>query len=126
MTQVPTLSGAALEQAIADRPFEKVTKDSIEARMMSVNYFTLPDTTVTVCNITMANGFSFRGESACVDPRNYDREIGESLAYKDAFGKIWAFEGYLLAERRYQMTQPSEQPSENPAAIAVHDEPALQ
>jgi len=96
----PELSGDKLDQAIATRPYPKVTKDSIEAKIAKVDYMVLPDSTVTLCNITLKNGYSVRGESACVDPRNFNIEIGKGLAYKDAFGKIWPLEGYLLAESR--------------------------
>ena len=98
----PELKGEALDAAIAAQPYPKVTKDSIEAKIAKVDYLVLPDSTVTLCNITMKNGFSVRGESACVDPRNFNVEIGKGLAHKDAFGKLWAFEGYLLAEHRAQ------------------------
>jgi hypothetical protein len=94
------LEGNELDSAIAAQPYPKVTKDSIEAKIAKVDYLVLPDSTVTLCNITMKNGFSVRGESACVDPRNFNVEIGKGLAHKDAFGKLWAFEGYLLAEHR--------------------------
>ena len=47
----------------------------------------------------MVNGFGVRGESACVDPRNFDEAIGRSIAYENAFDKLWQLEGYLLAER---------------------------
>lgn len=90
-----------LDQAIADRPFPKVTKDGIEKRIKSVDYMVLPNSTVTICNISLENGYSVRGESACVDPKNFDMEIGRQLAYRDAFSKIWPLEGYLLAENRY-------------------------
>lgn len=39
-----------------------------------------------------------RGESACVNPANYDQEIGERIAYDNAFSKLWAFFGFVLAE----------------------------
>lgn len=87
-----------LNAAIDAQPFPKVTRESIEARIKAVDYFHI-GLNVTICSITMVNGFSIRGESACVDPRNFDADIGKALAYKDAFSKIWAFEGYLLAER---------------------------
>ena len=90
-----------LAAAIDARPHEKVTKSGIEARIRKADYLVLPDSTVTVCSITLDNGYSVRGESACVDPRNFNEEIGRELAYRDAFGKLWAFEGYLLAERRF-------------------------
>lgn len=99
------LKGDDLDAAIASQPFPKVTKDSIEAKIAKVDYLVLPDSTVTLCNITLKNGYSVRGESACVDPRNFNVEIGKSLAYKNAFEKLWQLEGYLLAEHRFQSTQ---------------------
>lgn len=88
-----------LNARIAAQPYPKVTEQGIVRRIKDVTYTRLPGTTTTICNITMENGFSVRGESACVDPRNFNSEIGNSLAYKDAFRKLWAFEGYLLAEK---------------------------
>jgi hypothetical protein len=95
------LNDQQLNDAIAATPHEKVTREGIEARIAEIQYHSLPGT-VTICNIVLENGFSVRGESACVDPRNFDKEIGQQIAYRDAFGKLWAFEGYLLAERRFQ------------------------
>ena len=95
------MKDSQLEQAIASRPYDKVTKEGIEKRIKASNYMVLPDSTVTICNIVLENGFSVRGESACVDPRNFDMEIGRQLAYRDAFSKLWQLEGYLLAERRW-------------------------
>lgn len=97
-----TMTQEQLDSAIANRPHEKVTKEGIESRIKKVDYFVLPNSTVTMCNITLENGYSVRGESACVDARNFNLEIGQNLAYKDAFSKLWALEGYLLADRRFQ------------------------
>ena len=76
-----------------------IDKPYLVSRMKNVAYFVLPDTTCTICNITMVNGFGVRGESACVDPRNFDQAIGREIAYENAFQKLWELEGYLLAER---------------------------
>jgi hypothetical protein len=76
-----------------------IDKPYIISRMKDVSYFVIPGTTCTICNITMANGFGVRGESACVDPRNFDEAIGRGIAYENAFDKLWQLEGYLLAER---------------------------
>ena len=100
MVESPKLQGGELTEAIAAQPYPKVTKDSIEAKIAKVDYLVLPDSTVTLCNITLKNGYSVRGESACVDPRNFNVEIGKGLAYKQAFDKLWPLEGYLLAESR--------------------------
>jgi|SRR6185312_4866601 len=96
------MNEAQLQQAISATPHEKVTKESIEARIKDTDYMVLPNSTVTVCNIKLENGFSVRGESVCVDSRNFDMEIGRQIAYRDAFSKLWQLEGYLLAERRFQ------------------------
>jgi hypothetical protein len=100
--EAPKLAGKELDSAIAAQPYPKVTKDSIEAKIAKVDYLVLPDSTVTLCNITLKNGYSVRGESACVDPRNFNVEIGKGLAYKQAFDRLWPLEGYLLAENRHQ------------------------
>jgi hypothetical protein len=100
MSTLGLLQGEALDREIAAMPFEKVTKESIEAKIAKVDYLVLPDSTVTICNITLKNGYSVRGESACVHPGNFNVEIGKGLAYKQAFDKIWPLEGYLLAEIR--------------------------
>ena len=100
------MNDVQLEQAIAARPYEKVTKDGIEQRIAATDYMVLPNSTVTICSLTMNNGYSVRGESACVDSRNFDMEIGRQIAYRDAFSKLWALEGYLLAERRFAESLP--------------------
>lgn len=47
----------------------------------------------------LPNGFTIVGESACVDPNNYDEAIGSELAMKDIERQLWALEGYLLQNR---------------------------
>lgn len=91
-----------LDKAIAERPYEKVTVEGLNAKIVKTDYIILPNSTVTLCNITLENGFSVRGESACVDSRNFNKSIGEQLAHKQAFNKLWELEGYLLAERKWQ------------------------
>lgn len=88
-----------LQGAIDALPHPKVTKDSITQRVKAMN-FTRIGEKVTVCCITMVNGFEVIAHSACVDPRNFDEAIGRELAYANAFEQLWALEGYLLAERQ--------------------------
>lgn len=97
----PPLAGGELNAAIAATPGDKVTKDQIDAAIVDVTFVQI-GLTVTVCSITLFNGFSVRGESACVDPANFDADIGRTIAHDDAYRKLWAFFGFLLAEKRYQ------------------------
>lgn len=53
---------------------------------------------LTICVITMENGFTFVGKSACAAPENFNEELGRKFAREDAVRQAWAFEGYLLRE----------------------------
>ena len=102
------MSQEELDYKIAARPYDKVTIERINSRIAKTDYIILPNSSVTLCNLTLENGFSVRGESACVDSRNFNKEIGEQLARKDAFSKMWELEGYLLAERKWLVSKLNE------------------
>lgn len=50
----------------------------------------------TFCSLILKNGFIVVSRSACADPANYDKEIGERIAREDAVRKIWPLMGYAL------------------------------
>ena len=82
-----------------------VSLADIQARIAKVTYTVLAETTTTVCQLQMVNGYVVLGTSACVDPAKFNQALGEKYAYEDAINKCWPLEGYLLAERRYQSTR---------------------
>lgn len=73
----------------------RVTLEQIRAKMKGHTFHC--DETLTICVITMKNGWKVIGESACVDPANYNKELGEKFAYERAEKQLWALEGYVLA-----------------------------
>lgn len=77
----------------------KVTKKDVQAKIAGVEYFIMPDGRTTIAHVTLRNGFTVRGESACVNAVNFNKELGEQYALEKAFDKIWELEGYLLAEQ---------------------------
>lgn len=79
-------------------PRTSVTLNHMESRIKIIRFTLMPGTTTTFCNLQMINGYSVWGMSACVDPSRYDQELGEKYSYDDAISKLWALEGYLLAE----------------------------
>lgn len=94
------ISDSRLDELLDSSPAERVTKEFIESRISSTSFHRLSDSeTLTICNITLDNGFSVRGESACVNPENYNKEIGEKIAYDNAFRQLWSPFGFLLAEK---------------------------
>jgi hypothetical protein len=80
----------------------RVTVAEMQAKVKSSTYTRLPDSTTTVCQITLENGYTLVGTSACVDPANFNQAIGEKIAYDNAFEKLWDLEGYLLKQRRFE------------------------
>jgi hypothetical protein len=71
----------------------------IDAAIISEDYHVFPNTTLTVCALTLRNGFIVIGESAAASPANFDADLGRKIARDNARNKIWALEGYLLRQR---------------------------
>lgn len=80
-----------------------VTLNYIMDRIQRTVYTILPDTTTTVCQLFMKNGFVILGTSGCVDPTKFNKALGEKYAYEKAIDKAWELEGYLLAEELHQL-----------------------
>ena len=110
-----------IEQEIQDKGLNapRLTPDHIDSKIKAVEYILprdvckrdngveifdapLPLQTLTFCILTLENGFTVTGESACASPENFNEEIGKKIAYANARDKIWQLEGYLLKEKLHQ------------------------
>lgn len=80
----------------------KLTMADILDAVDRADYWRLGDSTTTICQLTLKNGFTVTGQSACIDPLEYNRSIGEKVAWENALEKIWELEGYLLQQRRHE------------------------
>lgn len=79
--------------------FPRLKPDNIEEVIVGEQFYRFPGTTVTVCCLTLRNGYNVIGEAAAVSLDNFDAEIGQKVSRQHAKDKIWALEGYLLKER---------------------------
>src|ERR1700752_409558 len=77
----------------------RLTPSLIDAQIVSEAYHVFPGTTMTVCALTLRNGFVVVGESAAASPENFDEAIGKRIARDNARNRIWALEGYLLRSK---------------------------
>ena len=77
----------------------RLKPDHIDAVIVDEKYHVFPETCLTICMLTLRNGFTVTGESACADARNFNAEIGRDIAKGNARRRIWALEGYLLREK---------------------------
>lgn len=91
----------AIEKEIQEKGLTaaRVTPERVDEVIQSKWFTQVPGTTLTFCVLTLRNGFTVTGESACASPENFNQELGEKIAYSNARDKIWALEGYLLKDR---------------------------
>jgi len=92
------ITNEKLDELLAASPAERVTPEYMKSRIANTE-FTRIGETVTHCRIVLDNGFSASGESACVNVENYNKDIGEKIAYDNAFRQLWPLFGFLLAEK---------------------------
>jgi hypothetical protein len=92
---------AAIESEIQAKGLNapRLTPAHIDAQIVGEAYHIFPGTTLTVCALTLQNGFLVVGESAAASPENFNAEIGRKIARDNARNKIWALEGYALKSR---------------------------
>lgn len=92
-----------IEQEIQDKDLTapRLTPQLIDSVVKNTAYHIFEGSCLTVCCLTLLNGFTVTGESACASPENFNKEIGEKIAYENARNKIWALEGYLLKDRLF-------------------------
>lgn len=93
----------------------RVTPDDIEANIRGEFTFTVGNAAralncpvseatdlLTICVLTLNNGFTVTGESACASPENFDAEIGRKIARQNAVDKIWPLMGYALKQQLHE------------------------
>jgi hypothetical protein len=75
----------------------KVTKEQIESLLNSAEtQEVIFWEKQLVVSYKFPNGFAIIGVGACVDPANFDLEIGRQVAREQVEHKLWELEGYVL------------------------------
>lgn len=100
------------EYSAAKAVAPRVSLADMEGKIAAEAYFTAGDAgdalgipthdaakLLTICIITMQNGFTLIGKSAPASPENFDPEKGKRFAYEDAIKQLWPLEGYALREK---------------------------
>ncbi|MBC9246738.1 hypothetical protein H4P12_08435 [Paracoccus sp. 11-3] len=78
----------------------RISLQYLEARIVAEEYLhPTSQPHMTLCVLTLVNGFSVVGQSAPADPENFNADVGHQFARSDAIGKLWPLEGYLLREK---------------------------
>ena len=77
----------------------RLTPEYIDSVIDSVTYTQLPSGRTMICELTLANGFTIRGESTVVSIENFNLAVGQDVAFNDARNKVWQLEAYLMKQR---------------------------
>ena len=116
----PRTDDDAIEQEIRHKGLNgpRITPKDIEAVIAQETYFTASEgflghawanatdaraikppehlELVTICVLTLRNGYTIVGTSACASPENFDAVIGRKVARQNATQQIWPLLGYVL------------------------------
>lgn len=72
-----------------------ITKENVDNFIKEIEVMTMGEKT-TVVKVTLINGFEIVESSSCVDPSNYDEELGKEICLGRIKNKIWELLGFLL------------------------------
>lgn len=108
------MNDQAIEQEIQDKGLTapRITPNEVENNIASEFTFTVGNAAralncpvsgavdlLTICVLTLRNGFTVTGESACASPENFDAEVGHKIARQAAVNKVWPLMGYELRSK---------------------------
>lgn len=63
-----------------------------ESKIIARDY--IPHGLLTLCVITLDNGYKVVGESSCINPSDYNYHLGCSLSYNDGLKNAMTILGY--------------------------------
>lgn len=72
-----------------------ISQSDVDNFIVYVEAIKMGDKT-TVVQATLKNGFTIVDGSACVDPKNFNMEIGKECCMEHIKDKIWKYLGFLL------------------------------
>lgn len=110
--KVDKMTDSQIEKEIQEKGLTapRITPSHLEEVITSEQYHVFPNTTFTACLLTLANGYTVLGESACASPENFNAELGRKIARENAKNKIWQLEGYLLKQKLCDEGKPENYP----------------
>ena len=73
----------------------KILKEDVENFITNVDCITMGDKT-TVVNAHTLTGFDTVRHSSCVDPKNYNQELGKQYAMEEVINDLWSHLGFVL------------------------------
>ena len=81
----------------------RITKERIDKIVENTEFnITTVFNKCTVVTAKLPNGFVITESSACIDEKNYSKNLGYEICREKIIGKIWELEGYRLQQKIYK------------------------
>lgn len=98
---MPSKDEQSIETEIKEKGLTapRVTPEMLDREIVAIDFHVFPGSCLTVCCLTLRNGFTVTGESACASPENFNAEIGQKIASANAREKIWPLLGFRLRDQ---------------------------
>ena len=93
----PELSLDEAKAIVETKTAPRVTEVGIKDKIATADY--IMHGQLTICILTMTNGFMVQGVSAPASAANFDVEVGKRYAFDNAFKQLWPLEEYLLRQK---------------------------
>lgn len=78
----------------------KILKEDVEKFITNVEVGKVGNKT-TIVNAHTLTGFDIVKHSSCVDPKNYNEELGKKYAMEEVVNSLWAHLGFVLQWAKY-------------------------
>lgn len=73
----------------------KINVEELKALIDGEPFYNQPSgSTLTVCHLKTKCGIILTGNSGCLNPDDFNAELGKKIAYDNAFNQLWQLEGY--------------------------------
>lgn len=76
---------------------EMVDKVLLEAEIRDEKWWD----NLTIVSVRLKNGWTITQSSACVDPANYDHEVGKAICMKKIRDEVWMLLGWTLNDNMH-------------------------
>jgi hypothetical protein len=73
---------------------DRVTFEEVSASIVETKYIRAGK--ITVCHLTLKDGYEVIGTAGVVNPANFDMNTGQGIAYNKALDKVWQHLGSIL------------------------------
>lgn len=85
--------------------YPRLTPDYLESLVLEENYHHFPNSRVTVCCLTVANGHEIVGIAICGEKDRFDNTTGRRIAREKALSSLMELERYLMRQRLHDATK---------------------